>query len=77
MNPRPLFVRVLDACLDNDEDKAVKLLDRMTDWRGIPEMASDALNRPLARVLIAQLDHGRDELADGLEHIASRLRSGR
>lgn len=77
MPSRPLFVRFLDACLDNDEDKAARLLDRMTPWRGIAEIAADVAGPPLVRAVIGQLEQGRDELADGLEHIAGRLRSRR
>lgn len=77
MPDRPALVRFLHACLDGDETRAARILDRLTPWRGLAEVAADVAGPALVRVVVAQLSEGREALADGLEDIAARLRSGR
>jgi len=74
MPKRPAFVRFLLAVVKGDESRAVAILDDMTPWRGVAEVAADMAGPPLVRTLIEQAGEGREALADALEEAAAELR---
>lgn len=76
MPRRPAIVRFLDACVSGDDSRAVRILDEITPWRGLAEVAADVAGPALVRAISAQLATGREELAAGLEGLARTLRNG-
>lgn len=75
MPKRPAIARLLRAIARSDEGKAIAVLDEMTPWHGLAEVAADLAGPALCRALIQQAESGREELADALEELAAELRA--